>query len=57
MSSESVEAFRGLDVPQFQGLVARSAYKVAGVVGVELDILNCATAQTTVSSVTGLGHP
>ena len=57
MSSESVEAFRGLDVPQFQGLVAGSAYKVAGVVGVELDIINCATAQTAVSSPTILGHP
>ena len=57
MSSESVEAFRGLDVPQFQGLVLGSAYKVAGVVGVELDIPDCATAQTTVSSVTVLGHP
>ena len=57
MSSESVEAFRGLDVPQFQGLVMGSAYKVAGVVGVELDIPDCATAQTTVSSVTVLGHP
>ena len=57
MSSISVEAFRGLDVPQFQGLVAGSAYKVAGVVGVELDIKNCFTAQTTVSSVTVLGHP
>ena len=40
MSSERVEAFRGLDVPHFQGLVARSAYKVAGVVRVELDIEN-----------------
>ena len=57
MSSVSVEAFRGLDVPQFQGLVLGSAYKVAGVVGVELDIKNCFTAQTTVSSVTVLGHP
>ena len=57
MSSISVEAFRGLDVPQFQGPVRGSAYKVAGVVGVELDIKNCITAQTTVSSVTVLGHP
>ena len=57
MSSESVEAFRGLDVPQFQGLVARSAYKVARVVRVELDIPNCVTAQTAVSLVTVLGHP
>ena len=57
MSSESVEAFRGLDVPQFQGLVVRSAYKVARVVRVELDIPNWATAQTAVSLVTVLGHP
>ena len=57
MSSESVEAFGGLDVPQFQGLVVRSAYKVARVVWAELDIKNCATAQTAVSSVTVLGHP
>ena len=57
MSSERVEAFRGLDVPQFQGPVARSAYKAARVVRVELDILNCATAQTAVSLVTVLGHP
>ena len=57
MSGERPEALPGLNIPQFQGLVARSAYKVAGVVGVELDIKNCATAQTTVSSVTVLGHP
>ena len=40
MSSESVEAFRGLDVPQFQGPVVGSAYKAARVVGAELDITN-----------------
>ena len=40
MSSESVEAFRGLDVPLFQGLVAGSAYEVARVVWAELDIKN-----------------
>ena len=57
MSSESVEAFRGLDVPQFQGPVVGSAYKAARVVGVELDITNWSTAQTAVSSVTVLGHP
>ena len=46
MSSESVEAFRGLDVPQFQGLIGGSAYKVARVVWAELDIKNCATEHT-----------
>ena len=57
MSGERAEAFPGLNIPQFQGLVARSAYKVARVVRVELDIPNYVTAQTAVSLVTVLGHP
>ena len=41
MSRERPEALPGLNRPQFQGLVA-GAYKVAGVVRVELDIKNYA---------------
>jgi hypothetical protein len=40
MSRERPEALPGLNRPQFQGLVDGSAYKVAGVVRVELDITN-----------------
>ena len=40
MSGERPEALPGLNIPQFQGPVAGSAYKVAGVVRVELDITN-----------------
>ena len=57
LMSERAEALPGLNIPQFQDAVAGSAYKVAGVVWVELDIINWSTAQTAVSSVTVLGHP
>ena len=54
---EGVEACSGLNRPELHGLVFGSAYKVARVVWAELDITNCATAQTAVSSVTVLDHP